>query len=184
MAVTDPDLNRLRIRITAGFLDYSIHALVRLDSGIPHAPWWDEVQMEIRKRTTREKQALIKQTEKQHPYAGLICMTDPNANTRIVAADYYLKQKGINHEGYLPNTIFNMTGSTFDIPFRPFGPYEIAGYFFAVQHLGLTDQMVMGHDQAQTSRILLKIHNDPIMDFITHHFRVNLIPLNLEEILI
>jgi hypothetical protein len=182
LAKNDPDLNRLHIKITAGFLDYSIHSLVRLDSGIPHAPWWDDVQLEIRKRISAGTLELSGQGEKQKPLAGLICMPDPSATSRSSAAEYYLKSKKIVHDGYLPNTIFNMTGSTFDIPYRPFGPYEIAGYYYAVKHLGLTDQMVMGHEIAQTNRILMKIKYDPIMNLITTHFRVNLIPVNQVDI--
>jgi hypothetical protein len=71
-----------------------------------------------------------------------------------------------------------MTGSSFDIPHTPFGPYVIAGLFFAVKHLGLKDQMVMGFDANQTSRIMQKIKNDPIMRMIVEKFNVNLIPIN------
>ena len=38
--------------------------------------------------------------------------------------------------------------------------------------------MVMGYDAAQTSRILLKIKHDPIMNLIVNTFGVNLIPIN------
>jgi hypothetical protein len=71
-----------------------------------------------------------------------------------------------------------MTGTSFDIPHTPFGPYVIAGFFFAVKHLKLTDQMVMGYDKHQTSRIVQKIHNDPIMNMIVKKFDVNLIQLD------
>ncbi len=91
--------------------------------------------------------------------------------------------KNIEHTGdYLPNTIFNMTGSSFDIPQTPFGPYVIAGFFFAVKHLGLTDHMVMGFDYAQTERIMQKIHNDPIMSMIVRKFNVNLIAINQTDL--
>jgi len=71
-----------------------------------------------------------------------------------------------------------MTGSSFAIPNTPFGPYVIAGFFYAVKHLGLTDQMVMGYDANQTSRIIQKVKNDPIMNMIVKKFNVNLIPVN------
>jgi hypothetical protein len=116
---------------------------------------------------------------KQKPLAGLLCMSDPRQSSRNLAAGYYLRSKGIDTGGdYLPNTVFNMTGSSFDIPFTPFGPYVIAGFFYSVKHLKLTDQMVMGYDAAQTSRILLKIKHDPIMNLIVNTFGVNLIPIN------
>jgi hypothetical protein len=71
-----------------------------------------------------------------------------------------------------------MTGSSFDVPHTPFGPYVIAGFYFAVKHLGLVDQMVMGYDANQTGRIIQKIKNDPIMNMIVRKFNVNLIPIN------
>ena len=82
----------------------------------------------------------------------------------------------------MPNTVFNMTGSSFDIPNTPFGPYVIAGFFYAVKHLALVDQIVMGYDEAQTNRILQKIKNDPIMNMIVRKFNVNLIPVNLADL--
>jgi hypothetical protein len=82
----------------------------------------------------------------------------------------------------MPNTVFNMSGSSFDIPSTPFGPYVIAGFFYAVKHLELTDQMVMGYDKEQTNRIMMKIKNDPIMNMIVKKFGVNLIPVNHVEV--
>jgi len=87
----------------------------------------------------------------------------------------------VQHD-YLPNTIFNITGSTFDIPSIPFGPYAVTGFYYAVKFLKLKDQMVMGHTKEQTQRILNKIAADPIMSLIVHKFDVNLIPINQEEL--
>ena len=110
-------------------------------------------------------------------------MSDPRMASRAKAAIRYMQMKNIQHSGeYLPNTVFNMTGSSFDIPQTPFGPYVIAGFFFAVKHLHLTDQMVMGYDTNQTNRIIQKIKNDPIMSMIVRTFNVNLIPLNLQDL--
>jgi hypothetical protein len=106
-------------------------------------------------------------------------MSDPRQSSRLYAADYYLHLKGFDNEGgYLPNTVFNLTGSSFDIPQTPFGPYVIAGFYYSVAHLGLTDQMVMGYDRTQTARIMQKIKNDPIMSIVIKKFGVNLIPIN------
>jgi len=114
--------------------------------------------------------------------AGLLSMSDPRQSSRSLAANHYMKLKGLQYSGdYLPNTIFNMTGTSFDIPNTPFGPYVIAGFYYAVRHLGLTDQMVMGYDENQTTRIIQKIGNDPIMNMIVKKFHVNLIQLNLVD---
>src|SRR5690606_27281399 len=128
----------------------------------------DTVQLEVRKHAENNRQAkelLINQSKKQQPLAGLISMSDPKQASRTRAANFYMTRKGIKHTGeYLPNTLFNMTGTSFDIPHTPFGPYVIAGFFFAVKHLKLTDQMVMGYDKEQTTRIMQKIANDPLMN--------------------
>jgi hypothetical protein len=122
---------------------------------------------------------LINQSAKQKPLAGLLCMSDPRMSSRLLAANYYMRSKNIEHTGdYLPNTVFNITGSSFDIPQTPFGPYVIAGFYYAVKHLKLVDQMVMGYDADQTDRIIKKIKNDPIMRMIVQKFDVNLIPIN------
>jgi hypothetical protein len=183
---TDPELKMLNIQITCGIQDYAIHSLIRVDDGEPSVPFWDSVQHEVRRHTQNDRTAresLINQSKKQKPLAGLLCMSDPRLSSRTLAANYYMTLKNIGHSGaYLPNTVFNMTGSSFDIPHTPFGPYVIAGFFFAVKHLNLKDQMVMGYDSNQTSRIMQKIKNDPIMNMIVQKFDVNLIAINQTEL--
>ncbi|HEX5168820.1 MAG TPA: hypothetical protein VFW11_06580 [Cyclobacteriaceae bacterium] len=179
---SDSELKMLDIKITCGILDYAIHSLIRVDDGEPQVPFWDTVQSIIRKNVKNDRQAkdiLIQQSERQKPLAGLLCMTDPRLSSRTLAADYYMDLKGIVNSGdYLPNTLFNMTGTSFDIPHTPFGPYVIAGFYFSVKHLKLFDQLIMGYDEDQTARILRKIKNDPIMNLIVEKFNVNLLPVN------
>jgi hypothetical protein len=178
----DPDLKMLNIEITCGINDYSIHSLIRVDDGEPEVEFWDAVQQFVRKNVENErksKELLIAQSQKQKPLAGLLSMADPRQASRTDAANYYMKMKGVQSSGeYLPNTVFAMTGTSFDIPQIPFGPYVIAGFFYAVKHLHLTDQMIMGYDAAQTGRIMQKIKNDPLMNMIVQKFGVNLIPIN------
>jgi hypothetical protein len=182
----DPELKVLDIQITCGIQDYAIHALIRVDDGEPQVPFWYTEQTDISKYTQNDRSAkelLINQSKKQKPLAGLLSMSDPRQSSRTHAANHYMTLKGIEHSGdYLPNTVFSMTGTSFDIPHTPFGPYVIAGFFFSVKHLGLTDQMVMGYDTNQTTRILQKIGNDPIMNMIVKKFNVNLIPINTEDL--
>lgn len=182
----DPELKMLNIRITCGIQDYAIHALIRVDDGEPEVPFWDDVQNQIRKNVRNERGAkdmLISMSQKQKPLAGLLSMSDPRTSSRALAANFYMRSKGIQHTGdYLPNTLFNMTGTSFDIPQTPFGPYVIGGFFYAVKHLHLTDQMVMGYDGNQTTRIMQKIKNDPLMNMIVRKFQVNLIPVNHKDL--
>ncbi len=183
----DPELKVLDIQITCGIQDYAIHSLIRVDDGEPHVEFWDTAQEEIRKHAQNDRNAkelLIGQSKIQKPLAGLLSMSDPRQSSRIHAANYYMRLKGIDHSGeYLANTVFNMTGTAFDIPYTPFGPYVIAGFYYSVRHLALTDQMVMGYDEHQTRRIVQKIENDPIMQMIVRKFNVNLIPLNNIDLL-
>lgn len=182
----DSELKMLDIQITCGIMDYAIHALIRVDDGEPEVEFWDTVQAYIRKHVKSDRNAkdlLIAQSQKQKPLAGLLSMSDPRQASRIDAANYYMTLKGIAHNGdYLPNTLFNMTGTSFDIPHTPFGPYVIAGFFYAVKHLELTDQMVMGYDVHQTGRIMQKIKNDPLMNMIVQKCNVNLIPINQVDV--
>lgn len=184
---SDSELKILNIQITCGIMDYSIHSLIRVDDGVPAVPFWDLVQKYIREHAVNERnkaEILIHQSQKQKPLAGLLCMSDPRQSSRLHAANHYMALKGIASGGdYLPNTLFNMTGSSFDIPHTPFGPYVVAGFFYSVKHLKLTDQMVMGYDANQTGRILQKIKNDPLMNLIVEKFNVNLMPLNQIDIL-
>jgi hypothetical protein len=184
----DPELKVLDIQITCGIQDYAIHSLIRVDDGEPPVPFWDTVQLEIRKYAHNDRNAkeiLINQSKKQAPLAGLISMSNPKQASRSKAANYYMRKKGIKHTGdYLPNTLFNMTGTSFDIPHTPFGPYVIAGFYFSIKYLNLTDQMVMGYDSTQTLRIMQKIKNDPLMNMFVKKFNVNLIPINHLDLMI
>lgn len=182
----DPELKVLDIAITCGIQDYAIHSLIRVDDGEPAVPFWDSVQQLIRTQSQNDRKAkasLIDQSKKQRPFAGLLSMTGPGQSSRILAARHYMQLKGLAYNGYLPNTIFNMTGTSFDIPSTPFGPYVIAGFFYSVKYLELTDQIVMGYDRHQTARMLQKIGNDPIMNMIVNKFNVHLIPLNLVDVI-
>jgi hypothetical protein len=183
----DSELKMLNIQITCGINDYAIHAMIRVDDGEPEVEFWDTVQHYIRQHVKSDRSAkdlLIQQSQTQKPLAGLLSMADPRQASRIHAANYYMDLKGIKHSGeYLPNTLFNMTGTSFDIPHTPFGPYVIAGFFYAVKHLNLIDQIVMGYDAAQTGRIIQKVKNDPLMNMIVNKFNVNLIGINQVDFL-
>lgn len=183
----DPELRRLNIEITAAINDYSIHNFIRTDGGQPHVPFWFDVQTYLHEHSINERtreDILIKQSEKQKPLAGLFCLTDPWMRSRSLAADYYLTLKNMDsQEDYLPNTIFNFSGSSFDIPGTPFGPYVITGFYYAVVNLQLTDWMVMGYNVEDTIRMMKKLNNDAIMNLIIRKYKVNLIPINQEELM-
>lgn len=177
----DPDLKRLNIAITSNINDYSIHNFIRTDGGIPLVPFWNEIQTYLETHAENERtksDILIKQSEKQKPLAGLFCLSDPQLTARALAADYYLQYKNIPaNNDYLPNTIFNLSSSSFDIPGTPFGPYVITGFYYSVVHLHLTDWMIVGKSLEETNRICKKLKSDVIMNLIIEKFNVQLIPL-------
>jgi hypothetical protein len=177
---TDIDFKNLDIKVTAGIQDYTAHALIRVDGGEPEVDYWDTMQLLVRKKVKESDGiSLAAQADKQEPLAGLLCMPDPRVSSRTLAAQYYRNLRGCGQvDDYLPNTVFNMTGSAFDVPLMPFGPYVIAGFYYSIKYLNLLDQMVMGYDQLQTNRIVQKIYNDPIMNLIVDKFKVNLLPIN------
>ena len=176
----DATLRSLNIQITANIKDYHQHALARVDGGSPEGPFWSDFYSHLQALAKKEEQTgdlALAQDAKQDPLAGLICTT-PHLSSRFLAKQFYVESKGLKPSDTIANTIFKLRGITFDMPKIPFGPYTIVGYFYGVKHLGLTDQIVMGNNEAQTQRILQKIHQDPLMNFITRHFNVNLIPVS------
>lgn len=172
----DPELKRLHIEITSSINDYSIHNFIRTDGGKPFVPFWDDIQSYLETHAENERsksEILIKQSEKQKPLAGLFCLNDPQMTSRTLAANYYLKLKKISpNDDYLPNTIFNLSSSSFDIPGTPFGPYVITGFYYSVVHLHLSDWMIIGEDEQETNRILKKLKSDIIMNLIIEKFNV------------
>ncbi|TAF65970.1 MAG: hypothetical protein EAZ55_07065 [Cytophagales bacterium] len=182
----DLDLHTLNIQITAGIQDYSAHSLIRLDGGEPKVAFWDAVQMRIKQKIKqgdqKHNEILIRQSEVQKPLAGLLSTPELDISPHLWVAAYYLKYRGLAAQDiYMPNMLFNLAGSSFDIPYGPFGRYIIAGFYYGVKHLGLTDQLVLGRDEAQTARILKKIKNDFLMTFIADYFKVNFIPINATD---
>ncbi|PIQ26277.1 hypothetical protein COW36_15195 [bacterium (Candidatus Blackallbacteria) CG17_big_fil_post_rev_8_21_14_2_50_48_46] len=180
----DATLKNLNIQITANIKDYQQHALIRVDGGEPEVPFWHDFHLRLREKAKRESltgDLAMAQASTQKPLAGLIC-TSPYLSSRLLAKQYYLEYKGLKPNQTISNTIFKLRGNSFDMPMIPFGPYTIAGYFYGVKFLGLTDQLVMGNDQEQTQRIIQKIKRDPIMSFITEHFGVELISISHREL--
>jgi hypothetical protein len=180
----DSALRSLDIKITAGIQDYRIHGLIRLDGGEPEVPFWDETMQNLRDLASTDLPSWEAQLEKQKPFAGLISMTNPNPGLRAQATMYLANERNyLVKDPSLTNTVFQITGSSFDLPTSPFGPYVIGGFFYAVKHLSLLDWMVIGNTPDQTNRMLRKLDNDPILHHIKECFKIQWIPLCSDEIL-
>ncbi len=170
-------LSRCNIKITAGIVDYGLHSLIRLDEGDPPVPFWDTMQQRVRERALsgQYESQTKRMSEKQKPLIGLISVADPDFRARSSALRQYLSLKSINVD-FEPNMVFQISGGGFDLPTSSFSAYAVGGFYYAVKYLGLTDQIVMGTDNEQTQRMILKIKSDPIMSLTIHKFGVNLIP--------
>jgi hypothetical protein len=181
----DPELRRLEMHVSAGIQDYKHHRTVRLDCGETDLHFWDEVQDFIYARfqeAGKDDPDFAAQSERQKPLAGLFAMDDPTASPRDRAALWYAKRRNLPDTEYRPNLLFTLGGSAFDHPRTPFGPYVVAGFFYGAKHLGLEEFVVVGHDTAQTQRMIAKIHNDPLMAFIVEQLGVKLLPVNAAEL--
>ncbi len=181
---TDRDLRGLRVHVTAGIQDYRRNAYVRVDGGDPDGKFWDEGQRMINARfADLPADALdrVRQAEGQKPLVGLLAMSDIRAS-RAQALACFAELTGCPVQSYEPNTVFAMSGSAFDLPMGPLGPYAIAGLFYAVKCLGLRRVLVMGNDHAQTARMLQKVHNDPLASLVVRHFGVTLLPVLAREL--
>jgi hypothetical protein len=174
----DPTLSGLGVKITAGFHDYSIHGLIRLDGGEPEVPFWDSAMKRIRDLGEKNSSSWAIQAEKQKPFAGLISMSDPKPGTRAKATYFYMERHNMAEDDEtLINTVFHITGSNFDLPASPFGPYVIGGFYYAVKQLQLREWMVVGNTHEQTQRMIRKLSNDPIIELIKNHFGVVWMPM-------
>lgn len=179
----DASLSCLDIKITAGIQDYSIHGLIRLDAGDPPVPFWDDAMQEIRDQAAAEIHSWANQAEKQKPFAGLISMSDPKLGIRAKATHHYMKLRDLDDlDPSLTNTVFHITGSSFDLPLSPYGPYVIGGFFFAVKQLNLQEWMVMGNTPEQTARMMRKLKNDPLIQLISNTHGVKWLPFSVSEL--
>lgn len=179
----DPNMSSLGIKITAGIHDYSIHGLIRLDGGLPEVPFWDTAMKRVRELADSDHLSWANQSTKQKPFAGLFSMSDPKPGTRAKATYYFMKKYDLpDLDASLINTVFHITGISFDLPVSPFGPYVIGGFFFAVKNLGLKKWMVMGSTPEQTARMMRKLHNDPIIKLVSEKYEVTLIPISISEL--
>jgi len=181
----DRDLRRLGFKVTANIHDYRHHRQIRLDCSEVEATFWDEVlevvQERLRDGEQREQEA---QAQKQAPVAGLFAMSDPTASPRDAAFYHYAETKPLPDADtpYQPNTLFVLSGTAFDRPARPFGPYSLAGLFYAIEKLNVSDWLVLGRDAAQTNRMQAKIAGDPLAALFVRELGVNLLLANTADI--
>lgn len=170
----DRTLRNVDLAITTGIHDYRRHAYFRLDAHPERETFWDDVHAEVRERASRlspDDDEIMQRTARQAPELGLFSTCDfPHA--RRVAADHLASVLGQEPSRFGSNRVFTFASESFDLPHSPFGPYTVAGFFYAVAHLGLKHFVVLGHDEAQTRRMLARLGHDPFVRFIERAFDV------------
>lgn len=178
----EPDLRHLDIRISSGIQDYMRRRHVRIETGEGDDPFWDDLFAAVHQRSRGFEHDPDGGAPKQAPLGGLLAVSDHySPRLREEAADYFARRAGGQDASRL-YSVFAMGGNSFDIPHSRFGPYIIAGFFYSVKYLKVTDYLVYGGDEAQTKRMLAKIDNDPIMRLVVGEYGVNLVPVTPEEI--
>jgi hypothetical protein len=177
----DPELRRIDLSVTAGLQDYRRHRHYRTDRDEVVAPFWDELHARIHEEAGRQHEDAARQAVGQAPIAGLIAMPRIEDAPRAVAAEWYARTHGVVDHTHA-NAVFTLAGSSYDAPHVPFGPYAVAGIYYLLAHLEVTDIVVMGRDHAQVSRMMAKLANDPLVDFILREFSGQLLPLATCEV--
>ncbi|MFA6530941.1 MAG: hypothetical protein WCT31_04375, partial [Candidatus Micrarchaeia archaeon] len=61
--------------------------------------------------------------------------------------------------------------------FTKFGAYNLTAFFYSVEHLKIREYYVIGRTEEELERILKKINDDPIMQFIIDTYGVSVRPL-------
>lgn len=177
----DRTLRSVDLTITTGIHDYRRHAYFRLDAHPENATFWDDVHAEVRERASRlppDHDEITQRTAAQAPELGLFSTCDfPHA--RRVAAEHLAAVLGQEPARFGPNRVFTFASESFDLPHSPFGPYTVAGFYYAVAHLGLKHFVVLGHDEAQTRRMLRRLEHDPFVHLIETEFDVTFHPAAL-----
>lgn len=180
--LSDRTLRSVDLTITTGIQDYRQHAYFRLDSNAQVTTFWDDVYTELRARTAAlapDHDENAQRSSTQAPELGLFSTCDfPHA--RRVASTHLASILGRAETPFGPNQVFTFASESFDLPHSPFGPYTVAGFFYAVAHLKLKHFVVLGHDDAQTRRMLARLEHDPFVNLIATSFEVSFHPVTLQ----
>lgn len=177
-------LRNVELVVTAGIQDYAQHQYFRVDGNEPQITFWDEVYQDVRAQVAALPEGhpeIVARTAKQAPRVGLFAMGGIDG-ARAHAAAHYAQSLGLRSEDFGPNQVFEFSSNSFDLPCSPFGPYTIAGFFYAVVHLGLRHFVVMGHDGPQTRRMLRRLHHDPLVEHIASAHDVAFSALSEDEL--
>lgn len=179
----DRTLRNVPWTITAGIQDYEEHRYYRVDGEDEVVTFWDDVYVRLRERIAQlppEHPEIVERTAKQSPVVGLFSIGSIRA-ARTLAAEHYAHVRGQPPSDFGPNMVFTFASNSFDLPRSTFGPYTIAGFYYAVAHLHLDHFVVMGRDDAQTRRMVVRLRNDPLMNFIATTREVSFIPVSADR---
>ncbi|NMC61870.1 MAG: hypothetical protein GYA55_01740 [SAR324 cluster bacterium] len=164
----DASLRNIRINITAGVQNYEDHFYYRVDSNFHLGPTFvDRIYKRMKSGPIPDA---AQQVCKQKPMIGLFHHSGIS-NARATAIALHSKTS------FQAGQVFSIGSSMIGDISRPFGAYQVVGYYYGVKHLNLDQWVVMGRDELETERIMMRIHNDPLIGYITERFNVRLLPM-------
>lgn len=163
----DPSLRHMRINITAGVQNYEDHTYYRVDTNFHLGETFiDRIYKRMQKGPIPDAENRV---ARQAPVLGLF---HPSGmiNARATAMALYAGSP------YEAGQVFALGEKVIGDFTRPFEPYKLIGFYYAVKHLNLAKWMVLGGSEDETNRIMMRISEDPLMSYIVDYFNVELLP--------
>jgi len=170
-AFAGDEFKNFMIRLTAGVQNYEDNGYYRVDGNtqIPNT-FMDQV--------FRLKQEMLAKGEVadhgsrvvgQKPTFGLFHHSSVD-HPRATAIALHVGEK------YSASSVFAIGSGLAARYERHFGRYRIVGFYYAVKHLGLKDWIVLGRDERETSLMVARVHNDPLISYVIQAHGVKLHP--------
>ncbi|MFH1222069.1 MAG: hypothetical protein V1492_03215 [Candidatus Micrarchaeota archaeon] len=179
----NPHLSHLIIHITAAVNNYPEYRYFRVDENNHVTGVLDHIYLAIRRVIEggvipADSPYIVKKGEKQNPVVGVMQAPDiPGAKALAIktAIDRgYVKDV----TEYQAGQVFSVSGVGLARPYSPFDPYQLAGTYYSIRHLGIGTYFAIGRDATEASMIVRKIRSDPIMGFFMDKYNVNIVPLS------
>ncbi|MFH1094835.1 MAG: hypothetical protein V1728_01315 [Candidatus Micrarchaeota archaeon] len=174
---TGPYLRLHGLMITAGVQNFKDNTYYRVDENTHLITFLDRVYERMREMIKNGWGNGDTETrkEKQVPLIGTFHISEIS-NARQTAITLF---KG---KEFRAAQVFAIGGRLLTEYYRPFGGYKIMSFYYGVRHLGLKDWVVVGRNQNEVDMIIARIRNDPLMDYISKAYAVNLVPIISEGI--
>ena len=165
----DPELGDLPVIINAGIEDFETGGVIRVDRN-DHAYFILDDKARIKEIALtylpEDDPERIWCASKQADVvkAGIICTSDIN-NPRTALA----KSLGVG-----AGSIFGIINDKVANYWSAFGPSAVVAFYYSVAHLGVGGYHIIGVNEKQTNKIMKKINEDPLIQFVIRLFGVKI----------